>query len=91
MAQAAQQLGALNEAAIDHSKDPEKFREDLINIAKTTLSSKVLSQDKELFAEIAVTWEMEYPPPPYEFLLMRLYINLFTRQGRNLQPRWSSY
>merc|ERR1711988_1590147 len=47
-------LKALNGAAIDHSKDPEKFRADLINIAKTTLSSKVLSQDKEHFSEIAV-------------------------------------
>jgi len=47
-------LAALSAAAKDHSKDPERFRTDLINIAKTTLSSKVLSQDKEQFAEIAV-------------------------------------
>jgi len=47
-------LKALQGAAIDHSADPVKFREDLVNIAKTTLSSKVLSQDKEHFAEIAV-------------------------------------
>merc|ERR1711988_835709 len=52
-------LKALNGAAIDHSKDPEKFRADLINIAKTTLSSKVLSQDKEHFAEIAVNAVMK--------------------------------
>jgi len=45
---------ALQAAAVDHSADQEKFRADLINIAKTTLSSKVLSQDKELFSEIAV-------------------------------------
>jgi len=45
---------ALQGAAVDHSADKEKFRVDLINIAKTTLSSKVLSQDKELFSEIAV-------------------------------------
>jgi len=48
-------LKALNAAAIDHSADEVAFRADLINIAKTTLSSKVLSQDKELFSEIAVT------------------------------------
>uniref|UniRef100_A0A7S0LGV3 CCT-beta n=1 Tax=Coccolithus braarudii TaxID=221442 RepID=A0A7S0LGV3_9EUKA len=48
-------LTALNAAAIDHSADAEKFRADLINIAKTTLSSKVLSADKELFSEIAVS------------------------------------
>jgi len=47
-------LKSLDSAGIDHGNDPDKFRADLINIAKTTLSSKVLSQDKELFAEIAV-------------------------------------
>ena len=44
----------LEESAIDHSTDKELFREDLINIAKTTLSSKVLSQDKEYFSKLAV-------------------------------------
>merc|ERR1711975_157893 len=47
-------IKALQAAAVDHSEDKEKFRADLINIAKTTLCSKVLSQDKEQFAEIAV-------------------------------------
>ena len=32
----------------------EAFKEDLLNIAKTTLSSKILQQDKEIFAQIAV-------------------------------------
>jgi hypothetical protein len=32
----------------------EKFRSDLCNIAMTTLSSKILSQDKEHFANLAV-------------------------------------
>jgi chaperonin GroEL (HSP60 family) len=32
----------------------DKFRADLMNIAMTTLSSKILSQDKEYFAELAV-------------------------------------
>ena len=32
----------------------EKFRLDLMNIARTTLSSKILSQDKEHFAKLAV-------------------------------------
>ncbi|KAG0276042.1 T-complex protein 1 subunit beta, partial [Linnemannia exigua] len=45
---------ALEESAVDHSQDPEVFRADLINIAKTTLSSKVLSQDKEYFSKLAV-------------------------------------
>jgi T-complex protein 1 subunit beta len=44
----------LEESAIDHSLDKDLFRQDLINIAKTTLSSKVLSQDKEYFSKLAV-------------------------------------
>ncbi|GKF09051.1 T-complex protein 1 subunit beta, partial [Tanacetum coccineum] len=32
----------------------EKFRSDLMKIAMTTLSSKILSQDKEHFATLAV-------------------------------------
>ena len=47
-------LAALDAATIDHSKDPVAFREDLMNIAMTTLSSKVLAQDKEHFSEMAV-------------------------------------
>lgn len=35
-------------------KNEVKFREDLMNIARTTLSSKILSQHKEFFAKIAV-------------------------------------
>lgn len=36
------------------SKDPAAFRTDLMNIARTTLSSKVLSADKDYFANLAV-------------------------------------
>ena len=32
----------------------EKFKSDLMKIAMTTLSSKILSQDKEHFAKLAV-------------------------------------
>lgn len=45
---------ALEASAVDRSQDKDAFREDLVNIAKTTLSSKVLSQDKEYFANLAV-------------------------------------
>ena len=31
-----------------------KFREDLMNIARTTISSKILSQHKDFFAKLAV-------------------------------------
>jgi len=45
---------ALEAAAIDNSKDDGKFREDLMNIARTTLSSKILSQHKDFFSKLAV-------------------------------------
>ncbi|XP_032691455.1 T-complex protein 1 subunit beta [Odontomachus brunneus] len=45
---------ALKNAAADNSGDPEHFREDLMNIARTTLSSKILSQYKEHFSKLAV-------------------------------------
>jgi T-complex protein 1 subunit beta len=45
---------ALIKSALDHSSDAEKFKEDLLNIARTTLSSKILSQHKEQFAKLAV-------------------------------------
>lgn len=44
----------LESMALDHSSDPAAFRSDLLRIAETTLSSKVLSQDKEHFAAMAV-------------------------------------
>lgn len=45
---------ALQDASMDNSSNPEKFREDLLNIARTTLSSKILSQHKEHFSTLAV-------------------------------------
>ncbi|KAI6122379.1 chaperonin Cpn60/TCP-1 family [Pisolithus croceorrhizus] len=47
-------LDALQKAAVDHASDPAQFRQDLFNIARTTLSSKVLAQDKDYFANLAV-------------------------------------
>ncbi|KAL4423331.1 hypothetical protein ABPG77_006126 [Micractinium sp. CCAP 211/92] len=44
----------LQEIARDNKADAAKFREDLLNIAKTTLSSKILTQEKSHFAELAV-------------------------------------
>ncbi|XP_012279788.1 T-complex protein 1 subunit beta [Orussus abietinus] len=45
---------ALKNAASDNSADHERFREDLTNIARTTLSSKILSHHKEHFSKLAV-------------------------------------
>lgn len=47
-------LEALNAISRDNSDDKEKFRLDLLNIARTTLSSKLLTQQKEHFAELCV-------------------------------------
>jgi len=45
---------ALTNFARDHGSDEAKFHEDLLNIAKTTISSKILTQYKEKFAKLAV-------------------------------------
>merc|ERR1719362_2233996 len=45
---------ALAASAIDNSANEKKFREDLMNVARTTLSSKILSQHKDFFANLAV-------------------------------------
>lgn len=50
----AEARAALEASARDHSADAEAFRRDLLNIARTTLSSKVLTQEKEYFAQLAV-------------------------------------
>jgi T-complex protein 1 subunit beta len=44
----------LVDSSWDNSADQEKFKNDLKNIALTTLSSKLLLQDREHFAELAV-------------------------------------
>lgn len=46
-------LESLNKVAVDNSGNSEKFYNDLIDIAKTTLSSKILSQDKDYFSKLA--------------------------------------
>lgn len=45
---------ALEKSAVDHSNDEALFREDLMNIARTTLSSKILCQHKDFFSKLAV-------------------------------------
>lgn len=47
-------IAALDRIAVDNAANQEKFRSDLLNIAKTTLSSKILAQDKDQFSELAV-------------------------------------
>lgn len=45
---------ALTANAADHASDPATFRQDLVNIARTTLSSKILASQNDYFAELAV-------------------------------------
>lgn len=44
----------LNDISMDNFDDEEKFKADLKNIALTTLSSKLLKSERELFADLAV-------------------------------------
>jgi len=45
---------ALEKSSVDDSEDDEKFRETLFRIARTTLSSKLVTYEKEYFAKLAV-------------------------------------
>jgi T-complex protein 1 subunit beta len=45
---------ALEASAVDNSKDEAKFRSDLMDIASTTLSSKLVTDSKNHFANLAV-------------------------------------
>uniref|UniRef100_A0A646QC38 T-complex protein 1 subunit beta n=1 Tax=Hemiscolopendra marginata TaxID=943146 RepID=A0A646QC38_9MYRI len=45
---------ALTASTKDHGNDPDLFHQDLMNIARTTLSSKILAQHKDFFAKLAV-------------------------------------
>ncbi|ELT88004.1 hypothetical protein CAPTEDRAFT_159519 [Capitella teleta] len=51
---AAAAKAALLASTRDHGNDPIKFKEDLMNIARTTLSSKILTQHKDHFSKLAV-------------------------------------
>jgi len=55
---------ALETVAQDNGADEEKFRNDLFNIARTTLSSKLLTQHKDFFANICVDAIMKIKSDP---------------------------
>lgn len=73
---------ALEGAAFDHGKDKEKFREDLINIAKTTLSSKLLRHEKDHFANLAVTAVLRLKGKALD------YIQVIEKQGGSLKQSY---
>lgn len=47
-------IDALTKTSTNNALNSDLFKQDLLNIAKTTLSSKILSQDKDYFAKLAV-------------------------------------
>lgn len=74
---------ALEASAVDNGSDQEKFKTDLLNIARTTLSSKVLSQAQDHFANVAVD------------AVMRLrgstnldHIQIIKKSGGSLSDSW---
>merc|ERR1712086_121537 len=47
-------MKTLTDISMDNFDDEEKFRQDLKNIALTTLSSKLLKSERDQFADLAV-------------------------------------
>lgn len=45
---------ALEDSSVDNSQNDDAFRQDLFRIARTTLSSKLLTHEKDYFANLAV-------------------------------------
>ena len=61
------------------SSDPVTFRQDLFNIARTTLSSKVLAQDKDYFANLAVD------------AVLRLKVHIYIQYRRDIAQEDSTH
>jgi T-complex protein 1 subunit beta len=55
---AAVARAALEASSLDHGADPDAFRADLMNIARTTLSSKLLTHEKDQFGELKTRREV---------------------------------
>jgi T-complex protein 1 subunit beta len=50
--------------SMNNSKDKDQFRSDLVNIAKTTLSSKLLTHEKDFFANMVVDAVLRFKENP---------------------------
>ena len=61
---------ALEASARDNGNDEDKFREDLMNIARTTLSSRILTAHKDYFSKMAVDAVKEKALADYRAKLM---------------------
>jgi hypothetical protein len=73
---------ALEASSLDHGADPVAFREDLLNIARTTLSSKLLTHEKDQFAQLAVDAVMRI-----KSTLNLEQIQIIKRSGGSLKAR----
>ena len=47
-------LDTLTKLSINNADNPEQYKEDMLRVARTTLSSKILTNDKEHFSQLAV-------------------------------------
>ena len=50
--------------SMNNSQDKDQFRKDLVNIAKTTLSSKLLTHEKDFFANMVVDAVLRFKETP---------------------------
>ena len=66
--------GALTDVASDNSANTERFCEDLMNIARTTISSKILTQHKDHFATLAVNAVLRVRVSP---VLSKSFANIY--------------
>jgi len=73
-------LETLKNIAFNNSQNIETFRADLINIAKTTLSSKLLTHEKEFFAKIVVDAVLRFQDSPN-----LEYIKIIKKHGGSLK------
>jgi len=70
----------LESLAFDNGKNAENFREDLLNIARTTLSSKLVKHEKNHFAELCVDAVLRLKGKPNLD-----YIQVLKKQGSSLK------
>lgn len=82
LAAARQKLESL---AVDNGKDPAAFREDLLKIARTTLSSKLLNHEKDHFAVLAVDAVLRLKGKPNLD-----YIQVIKKSGASLKDSFLS-
>eukprot|EP00494_Astrolonche_serrata_P007004 UN07029 len=73
---------SLTSVAGDNGKDPKKFRMDLMNIARTTLSSKIVSAELDYFAKLCVDAVLRLQGEPIEM------IHIIRKKGGQLKDSY---